>query len=94
MRNGLFGRAGLCAMVVLCTSTAGAQDIPPAVDPGVMAQSALIQGTMQGHADRGYARQRGEQPRKAVSDACMRAWRRHDRMTRAEKNRLYDLCPR
>lgn len=49
---------------------------------------------MQGYADRAHAHQRGKRPKQAVSDAFMAASRRHDCMTWAERNRLYDLCPR
>lgn len=71
-----------------------AQDIAPAVDLGTVAQGALLQGTMEGHADRARARSRGQKVPLAQSADCARAWRRREQMSRSERQRLYDLCPR
>ena len=71
-----------------------AQDIAPAIDLGTVAQGALLQGTMKGHADRARARSRGEKVPRARSADCARAWRRREQMRRSERQRLYELCPR
>lgn len=63
-------------------------------DPVPWSQTMVQVGTNQGYVDRARARQRGERPRKAVSYSCMRAWSLHDRMNRAQRDRLYQLCPR
>ena len=71
-----------------------AQDIAPAIDLGTVAQGALIQGTMEGHVDRARARKRGQKDTLARANECARAWGRREQMNRAQRQRLYDLCPR
>jgi hypothetical protein len=71
-----------------------AQELAPAIDLGTVAQGALIQGTMEGHADRARARKRGQKATLARADECARAWGRREQMNRAQRQRLYDLCPR
>ena len=70
------------------------QDVTPAIDPGAVAQGNDIRGTMQGHADRDRARKQGQRAASALSEACRKAWLRRDAMSRAERQRLYDTCPR
>jgi hypothetical protein len=65
------------------------QDLASAVDVGTVAQGALIQGTMEGHADRARPKTWAEVP----AFECSRAWARREQITRAERRRLYDLCP-
>jgi hypothetical protein len=83
-------RYALMATVLLAPAASLAQ----AVDPAAVAQSGVLRGTMEGHAQRDRARQRGERAQPALSDACRNAWKRRDQMSREERRRLYDRCPR
>ncbi|SFS04522.1 hypothetical protein [Sphingomonas jatrophae] len=83
-------RLALAALASLAASSALAQ----ATDPAVVGQILTQRGTMEGYAERARARQQGRQAAPAVSAACMRAWKLRDRMNRAQKRRLYELCPR
>lgn len=64
-----------------------------ATDPATVGQIMTQRGTAEGYADRGRERQRDVRP-KALSDDCTKLWKMRDGMTRAEKRKLYDLCPR
>jgi hypothetical protein len=83
-------RSVIPLVVLLAPAAASAQ----AIDPAAVAQSGVIRGTMEGHAQRNRARQRGERAQPALSDACRNAWKRRDQMSREERRRLYELCPR
>lgn len=69
------------------------------LDPVVTAQGQLLSATMRGHAERDAARLRRGVPSKSAAQRkheadCATLWKLHDRMNRAQANRLYDLCPR
>ena len=69
------------------------------MDPIVTAQGQLLSATMRGHAERDAARlRRGVPPKSAAQRKheadCAQLWQLRDRMTRAQRVRLYDLCPR
>ncbi|WP_294326997.1 hypothetical protein [uncultured Sphingomonas sp.] len=65
------------------------------MDPVVTAQGQLLSATMRGHAAR---LRRGVPPKSAAQRKheadCAQLWQLRDRMTRAQRVRLYDLCPR
>lgn len=84
----------LKSVLIVVTLGAAAPAAAQAVDPGVVAQALVLRGTAEGYADRDRARRRGHAARPAVSDRCMAAWRMRDRMSREQRRRLYDACPR
>jgi hypothetical protein len=83
-------RLAMTATLLLAPGAALAQ----AIDPAAVAQSGVIRGTMEGHAQRDRARQRGERAQPALSQACREAWKRREQMSREQRQRLYERCPR
>ncbi len=69
------------------------------VDPAMTAQGQILSATARGYAERDAARLRNGVPsttatqRKLAAD-CAKLWQLRDRMTRAQRVRLYDQCPR
>ncbi len=69
------------------------------VDPVTTAQGQILSATARGYAERDAARLRRGVPRKTAAERkheadCAQLWQRRERMTRSERVRLYDLCPR
>jgi hypothetical protein len=80
----------IAAVLALAPAPAVAQ----APDPVAVSQALVIRGTMEGHAERDRARLEGRAATPALSKKCAAAWKRRDQMNRAERRRLYELCPR
>jgi len=80
----------VAVLLALPVAAASAQ----ATDPAAVGQILLQRSVMESHAERSRARLRGRPSPPAVSAECLRAWKLHDRMTRAQRRRLYELCPR
>ncbi|MDJ0277517.1 hypothetical protein QLH51_12000 [Sphingomonas sp. 2R-10] len=68
-------------------------------DPVATAQGQILSATARGYAERDAARlRRGDPPRTTAQRRheadCARLWKLREGMTRSERVRLYDLCPR
>ncbi|MFD1035348.1 hypothetical protein ACFQ15_11855 [Sphingomonas hankookensis] len=69
------------------------------VDPVTTAQGQILSATARGYAERDAARLRRGVPPKTAAERkqeadCAQLWKLRERMTRSERVRLYDLCPR
>jgi hypothetical protein len=69
------------------------------VDPVTTAQGQILSATARGYAERDAARLRRGVPPKTAAERkheadCAQMWKLRKRMTRSERVRLYDLCPR
>lgn len=61
------------ATALMIATPAVAQDLQPALDPGMIAQGQVLSGMARGYAERGYAERRGTRARRAEpSDARSR----------------------
>lgn len=61
------------ATALMIATPAVAQNLQPALDPGMIAQGQVLSGMARGYAERGYAERRGTRARRAEpSDARSR----------------------